>query len=246
MNKAVLCKGRARRHRPSGAVRGGPGQPTYIMRVMTGRRLTPLDRLLEQADLALRATLGRPVPRRPSPATGPDDRLVDTADRRHAAGLMRVNHAGEVAAQGLYHGQALTARSREIREQMVAAARDEGDHLAWCHDRLRELGARPSLLSPLWYAGSVAIGAMAGAAGDRFSLGFIAETERQVEGHLEDHLRRLPEADARSRSIVAQMKTDEVGHADAAIAAGGTRLPAPVRGLMRLTARVMTGTAYWI
>lgn len=210
------------------------------------RRLTPLDQLIAQADLALRASLGRPVPQRARPGRDQPDRLADEQDRRHAAGLMRVNHAGEVAAQGLYHGQALTARSEEIRRQMVEAARDEGDHLAWCHDRLAELGARPSLLGPLWYAGSIAIGALAGAAGDRLSLGFMAETERQVEGHLDDHLRRLPEGDGRSRAILEQMKADEAGHAQAALAAGGSELPLPVRGLMRLTARVMTGTAYWI
>jgi len=210
------------------------------------RRLTPLDRLIAQADLALRASLGRPTPQRARPGRDEPDHLADATERRHAAGLMRVNHAGEVAAQGLYHGQALTARREDIRRQMVAAARDEGDHLAWCHDRLEELGARPSLLGPLWYAGSVAIGALAGAAGDRISLGFMAETERQVEGHLDDHLHRLPAGDGRSRAILEQMKTDEAGHAHAAVAAGGAELPSPVRGLMRLTARVMTRTAYWI
>jgi len=210
------------------------------------RRMTPLDLLLGQADLALRASFGRPAPRRPSPGDGRVDRLADVGERRHAAGLMRVNHAGEVAAQGLYHGQALTARREEIRRQMLEAARDEGDHLAWCRDRLRELGSGPSVLNPLWYAGSLAIGALAGAAGDRISLGFVAETERQVEGHLEDHLRRLPEDDERSRAILDQMKADEVAHADAATDAGGMDLPMPVRQLMRLTAGVMTRAAYWI
>ena len=213
---------------------------------MNDRRLTPADRLLQQADLALRATLGRPTPRRPSPGAGRDGHLADNAARRHAAGLMRINHAGEVAAQGLYHGQALTARRPEIRRQMAEAARDEGDHLAWCRDRLQDLGSRPSLLNPLWYAGSIAIGALAGAMGDRYSLGFMAETERQVEGHLDDHLARLPPDDERSRAILEQMKTDEVGHARAAIEAGGAALPRPVRQLMRLTSRVMTRTAYWL
>jgi 3-demethoxyubiquinol 3-hydroxylase len=208
------------------------------------RSLTPLDRLLEQADLALRASLGRPHPQRPNPAARLDGHLVDEDSRRHVAGLIRVDHAGEVAAQGLYHGQALTARRPEIREAMAQAAREEGDHLAWCHDRLEELGDRPSLLNPLWYAGAVAIGALAGLAGDRWSLGFMAETERQVEGHLDDHLERLPAEDARSRAILEQMKTDEVGHAQAALAAGGSDLPGPVRELMRLTARVMTSAAY--
>ncbi len=213
---------------------------------MSHRLLTPLDKVLDQADRALRATFGRPAAQRATPATTEDDHLSDSGARRHAAGLMRVNHAGEVAAQGLYHGQALTARSPEIRAAMEQAAREEGDHLAWCHDRLGELGERPSLLAPLWYAGSVAIGAIAGAAGDRWSLGFMAETERQVEGHLEDHLARLPEGDARSRAILAQMKADEARHARTARDAGGAELPGPVRVLMRLTAKVMTTTAYRI
>lgn len=208
------------------------------------RRLSPLDRLLEQVDLALRAAVGRPHAQRPNPGAGLDGHLADEATRRHVAGLLRVDHAGEVAAQGLYHGQALTARRPEIREAMTRAAREEGDHLSWCHDRLSELGDRPSLLNPLWYAGSLAIGALAGAAGDRWSLGFMAETERQVEGHLDDHLGRLPDGDARSRAILQQMKADEVGHAQAAMAAGGTELPAPVKRLMTLTGRVMTTTAY--
>jgi ubiquinone biosynthesis monooxygenase Coq7 len=208
------------------------------------RRLTPLDRLLEQADLGLRAAFGRPHAQRPSPAGDLDGHLSDEQARRHAAGLLRVDHAGEVAAQGLYHGQALTARRPEIRQAMEQAAREEGDHLAWCRERLEELGERPSLLNPLWYAGSVLIGALAGAAGDRWSLGFMAETERQVEGHLEDHLARLPAGDARSRAILEQMKVDETAHARAAMEAGGSPLPGPVRRLMTLTSRVMTGTAY--
>jgi ubiquinone biosynthesis monooxygenase Coq7 len=159
---------------------------------------------------------------------------------------MRVNHAGEIAAQGLYHGQALTARTPETRAALRRAAAEEGDHLAWCRDRLDELGSRTSVLNPIWYAGSVAIGAVAGLFGDRASLGFMAETERQVEGHLAEHLERLPTDDARSRAIVEQMQADEIGHGQAAIAAGGARLPDPVPRLMRLTARLMTGTAYWI
>jgi len=210
------------------------------------RRLTPLDRLLEQADLALRAAVGRPHAQRPNPGATLDGHLVDDAERRHVAGLIRVDHSGEVAAQGLYHGQALTARRPEIRAAMKQAAAEEGDHLSWCYDRLQELGDRPSLLNPLWYAGSVVIGAIAGAAGDRWSLGFMAETERQVEGHLDDHLQRLPAADARSRAILEQMKADEVGHAEAAVAAGGSDLPVVVRRLMTLTAKVMTETAYRI
>ncbi|MGQ0383114.1 MAG: 2-polyprenyl-3-methyl-6-methoxy-1,4-benzoquinone monooxygenase [Gammaproteobacteria bacterium] len=204
-----------------------------------------LDRLLELAEAGLRASFARPASQRPTPGD-PAVAPADEAVRRHVAGLMRVNHAGEIAAQGLYHGQALTARSPETRAALVRAAAEEGDHLAWCRDRLDELGSRASLLDPIWYAGSVAIGALAGLAGDRMSLGFMAETERQVEGHLDSHLEKLPPEDLRSRAIVEQMKADESGHGQSAIAAGGVPLPEPVPQLMRLTARVMTGTAYWI
>jgi ubiquinone biosynthesis monooxygenase Coq7 len=159
---------------------------------------------------------------------------------------MRINHAGEVAAQALYHGQALTARNPAIRETLRQAADEEGDHLAWCDERLRELGSRPSLLNPVWYAGSFAIGALAGACGDRVSLGFLVETERQVEGHLEDHLARWPAADTRSRRVLEEMKRDEVRHGDTAQAAGAAELPAPVKLLMKLTSRVMTRTAYYL
>jgi ubiquinone biosynthesis monooxygenase Coq7 len=159
---------------------------------------------------------------------------------------MRVNHAGEVAAQALYHGQALVARSAATRELLLRAAHDETDHLGWCEQRLRELGSGPSLLNPLWYAGSFAIGALAAAFGDRASLGFVAETERQVEGHLDEHLRRLPSADSASQAVVAAMRSDEIAHASAARAAGGSELPDIVRDLMRGTAKLMTRTAYWI
>ena len=216
------------------------------MRHMTGPRLSPIDRLLELADLGLRASFGRPSATRPTPGSSAPDAPADPGRRRHAAGLMRVNHAGEVAAQGLYHGQALTARSETVRATLQRAAAEEGDHLAWCRDRLDELGSRTSLLNPLWYAGSVAFGAVAGLLGDRVSLSFMAETERQVEGHLDEHLARLPDDDPRSRSIIEQMKSDEIGHGQAAHEAGGEELPPPVPQLMRLTARIMTGTAYWI
>jgi ubiquinone biosynthesis monooxygenase Coq7 len=159
---------------------------------------------------------------------------------------MRVNHAGEVAAQGLYHGQALVARNSGTRALLQHAAREEADHLAWCERRLTELDSRPSLLSPLWYAGSFAIGAAAAALGDRTSLGFVAETERQVEHHLSDHLGRLPSGDARSRAIVEAMREDEVAHGAVAQAAGAAELPGPMRALMRATAGIMTSTAYWI
>ena len=212
---------------------------------MDPRVLSPLDRVLELADSGLRASFARPASSRPTPGN-PTTALADPGLRRHAAGLMRVNHAGEIAAQGLYHGQALTARSPDTRAALRQAAAEEGDHLAWCRERLDELGSRPSLLNPLWYAGSVAIGALAGLAGDRMSLGFMAETERQVEGHLASHLERLPADDQRSRTIVQQMQTDEIGHGRAAIAAGAATLPEPVPKLMRMAARMMTGTAYWI
>jgi ubiquinone biosynthesis monooxygenase Coq7 len=215
------------------------------MRCMDPRVLSPLDRLLELADAGLRASFGRTASSRPTPGN-PAATPVDSALRGHAAGLMRVNHAGEIAAQGLYHGQALTARQPETRAALRRAAAEEGDHLAWCRDRLDELGSRASFLDPLWYAGSVAIGAVAGLFGDRTSLGFMAEVERQVEGHLADHLERLPASDARSRAIIAAMQADEVSHGRAALAAGGVPLPEPVPGLMRLASRVMTGTAYWI
>ncbi|HZT00737.1 MAG TPA: 2-polyprenyl-3-methyl-6-methoxy-1,4-benzoquinone monooxygenase [Steroidobacteraceae bacterium] len=171
---------------------------------------------------------------------------LSDSERRHSAGLMRVNHAGEIAAQALYHGQALVARSTATRDLLLKAAHEETDHLAWCETRLKELDSRPSLLNPLWYAGSFAIGAMAALLGDRTSLGFVVETERQVEGHLNEHLARLSPDDARSRAILQTMRTDEIAHGMSAKAAGGAELPSPIRSLMRRTARLMTSTAYWI
>jgi ubiquinone biosynthesis monooxygenase Coq7 len=159
---------------------------------------------------------------------------------------MRVNHAGEIAAQGLYHGQAMTARNPATRALLEQAAREESDHLAWCEQRLKELNDRPSLLDPLWYAGSFAIGALAGLAGDRRSLGFVAETERQVERHLDGHLEQIPQSDTRSRAIIEQMRADERVHGELARQAGGVTLPQPVQSLMRTTARIMTTTARWI
>lgn len=207
------------------------------------------DRLLEPlitaADRALRAVCGFVQASRPSPAEDLRSDLSD-AERREAAALMRVNHAGEIAAQALYHGQALAARGERTRALLLQAAREESDHLAWCQTRLTELGSRPSLLNPVWYVGSFAIGAVAAAFGDRTSLGFVAETERQVEGHLDDHLNRLPAGDERSRAIVRAMRADEARHASSAHAAGAPRLPGPVQALMRQTARVMTHTAYWV
>jgi len=179
----------------------------------------------------------------PAPAISPP---LSDSDRRKSAALMRVNHSGEVAAQALYHGQSLISRSDATRDMLLRAAREEADHLAWCETRLKELDSRPSLLNPVWYCGSFAIGALAAAAGDRTSLGFVVETERQVEGHLEEHLARLPADDARSRAILNVMRTDEIGHGATAKAAGAAELPAPVRVLMRQVARVMTTAAYWI
>jgi len=206
------------------------------------------DDLIASADLALRtlhrgARAGRPMPRGAVPA---DDTALSAPERRLSGALMRVNHVGEVCAQALYAAQALTARTPELRAQMVAAGREETDHLAWTERRLDELGDRTSLLNPLWYAGAFAIGLAAGRAGDRVSLGFVVETERQVEAHLASHLERLPAADGDSRAVVAQMKHDESRHADEALAAGGTPMPAPLRWLMRGAARVMTRTAHVI
>jgi len=220
------------------------------MPAMTGRNHSLLDVLVSGFDQALKtmagsaAGSGRPNPAMQAAPAG-EETLAD-AQRRHVAGLMRVNHSGEVAAQALYQGQALTARLENVREAMERAAVEEIDHLKWCQERLQELGSHTSVLNPLWYAGSFAIGALAGIAGDRWSLGFVAETEKQVVDHLQGHLERLPLEDERSRAILEQMKQDEQHHGQAAADAGGARLPAPFRHLMTLTSRVMTRTAYWI
>jgi len=204
-----------------------------------------MEPLITALDRALRAVSGSAHAARMSPGAAVESRLSEE-DRRRAAALMRVNHAGEIAAQALYHGQALAARSKETRAWLLEAAREESDHLAWCQTRLEELGSRTSRLNPLWYAGSFAIGALAAAFGDRTSLGFVAETERQVEGHLDEHLTRLPAADERSRVILREMRADESRHGSNARAGGAVELPAPVRALMKQTARIMTGTAYWV
>jgi ubiquinone biosynthesis monooxygenase Coq7 len=207
-------------------------------------RLTLIDGLIREFDRALRTVAAANVAARPNPAASCPESVTLPEARRHAAGLMRVNHAGEIAAQALYHGQALTARNPRVRAALLEAARDETDHLAWCEQRVRELGSRTSLLAPVWYAGSFAIGALAGLAGDRNSLGFVAETEKQVIEHLESHLHELPPDDERSRRIVAQMQADEARHGAEARDAGGRDLPGPVRNLMRRTARLMTRAAY--
>lgn len=211
------------------------------------RAYSLIDRLLAEADQALRVSMGpAPVVDSPSPAAGLDDSPLDNAQRRLTIGLMRVNHTGEVCAQALYAGQAATARSDHVRTEMAEAAREEEDHLAWCAERLEQLDGQPSLLNPLWYASSYSIGALAGLAGDRWSLGFVEATERQVESHLDHHLEQLPETDLRSRAIVARMKEDEARHADMAVEQGARRLPAPVQGIMALTAGLMKVVAYRI
>jgi 3-demethoxyubiquinol 3-hydroxylase len=213
---------------------------------MADRAYSALDRLLGAIDKAIKV-LGAPAQaRRPTPGKAGGELVLQDAERLRSARLMRVNHAGEVAAQALYQGQALTARKSPVAEAMRQAADEEMDHLAWCEQRLRELHGRTSLLNPLWYAGSFAIGAFAGALGDRTSLGFVAETERQVEAHLHGHRRRLPEADARSRAIVEQMSRDEIAHGAKAVSLGGKELPFPLRSAMRLTAAVMTQSSYWL
>jgi ubiquinone biosynthesis monooxygenase Coq7 len=213
-------------------------------------QLSLVDQWICGAEAALRTLSGgvradRPAPR-PAASEDAGDPPLDAAQRRLAGALMRVNHVGEVCAQALYQAQALATRDDALRAQMSRAAREEIDHLAWTESRLAELGDRRSLLNPLWYGGAFAIGLLAGRVGDRVSLGFVVETERQVEQHLAGHLDRLPAADAASRAIVAQMKVDEAAHAAAAREAGGIELPAPVRGAMRLAAKVMTTTAHYI
>ncbi|WP_303909568.1 2-polyprenyl-3-methyl-6-methoxy-1,4-benzoquinone monooxygenase [Thiohalomonas denitrificans] len=211
------------------------------------RNYTPLDRVLMNVDIGVRTLFGKPiVTDRPNPSDSESEGELNQAERELAGHLMRVNHAGEVSAQGLYQGQSLTARLPKVREEMERAALEENDHLEWCERRAREVGSHVSYLNPLWYAGSVTIGAIAGAAGDRWSLGFLAETERQVVRHLEGHLQRLPEHDRKSRAILEQMKEDEARHASMAKRAGGTELPFPLKTLMQFTSKLMTQTAYWI
>lgn len=221
-----------------------PAQPLAIRNA--GRRIGLVDRLITPFDQAVRTISGAYTAGRPYPAEGIQETLTDPEEKRRAAALMRVNHSGEVAAQALYQGQSFAATGEHIRGSLEEAAREETDHLAWCASRIHELGGRTSLLNPFWYCGSFAIGALAGAAGDRASLGFVAETERQVVEHLEGHLHRLPVGDARSRAIVTQMSADEERHGGNAMSAGGVELPRFVRALMRATARVMTGAAYWL
>ena len=214
---------------------------------MQTRHYNSFDRLIINLDQAVRTLAGKPlVTGRDNPANTQEDTELTDTERTESARLMRINHAGEVAAQALYQGQALTARLEATRNSMEQAAREENDHLDWCEQRVKELDSHTSLLNPLWYLGSFGIGAAAGAIGDKWSLGFIAETERQVVDHLEDHLTRLPENDKKSRAIVEQMKQDEALHGASAKASGGIELPHPVKKLMQLASKVMTETAYRI
>jgi len=203
-----------------------------------------MDKLIAGFDRALRAVAGVANAARPSPAEQKPESDLDAKARAHAAALMRVNHVGEICAQALYQGQALTARNDRIKEALAQAAREEEDHLAWSIERIRELGGRPSLLNPLWYAGSFAIGALAGAMGDRWNLAFLAETERQVEEHLTGHLDALPSGDQRTRAVVAAMRADEAKHGGTARSMGAPDMPEPLKLAMRLASKVMTTVAY--
>jgi len=214
---------------------------------MANRQLTAIDQIITQLDQGLRTVLGNaPTPKRPSPAAEVTETELTDQQRQHAIGLMRVNHAGEICAQALYQGQALTAKLPEVGEQMEHAAAEEIDHLAWCEQRIGELGGRTSALNPVWYAMSFGIGAGAGLISDKLSLGFVAATEDQVCDHLQKHLDDLPEGDRKSRAIVEQMLDDEERHAQSALDAGGHRFPAPVKKLMSLVSSAMTGSSYRI
>ena len=214
---------------------------------MANRNYSPLDQLVMNVDIGLRTLFGRPkITERPNPADSVSENELSEADRELAARLMRINHAGEVAAQGLYQGQALTAKLLKVREKMQRAAEEENDHLDWCEQRVKEMGSHVSYLNPLWYAGSVTIGALAGLAGDKWSLGFVAETEHQVVRHLDSHLQQISNDDQKTRAILEQMKTDEGQHATMALGAGAAPLPEPVKQLMGLTSKIMTRTAWWV
>ncbi len=211
------------------------------------RNFTTTDVIFLLADDVLTTLFGSPrTTGREDPGATVDEGQLSSIEKAQSARLMRVNHSGEVCAQALYRSQALTARSDTLKKRMIQAAREENDHLQWCEHRIKALGGRKSLLNPIWYAGSFAFGTVAGLIGDRWNLGFLAETERQVEMHLEGHLQRLPASDSRSQAVVRQMKEDEANHATAALRAGATELPGPVKGLMRIVSQVMTKTSYWL
>ena len=212
---------------------------------MSRQRLSAIDHFLVQADQALRTLAGSaPQPNRESPARGTAEGELSEQEKRHAAGLMRVNHSGEVCAQALYQGQALTAKLPEVGQQMAEAAAEEIDHLAWCEERINQLDGKPSLLNPLWYAASFGIGATAGLISDKLSLGFVAATEDQVCNHLQEHLDRLPANDSKSRAVVEQMLVDEKHHAESALDAGGYSFPSPVKKLMTVVSSAMTASSY--
>lgn len=204
------------------------------------------DRLITSVDRALRTLLAPAMSVRPVPGEELPEADLSEQERRHAAALMRVNHTGEICAQALYQGQALTARNDGTRKVLERAADEEVEHLAWTAQRVNQLGGRLSLLNPLFYAGAFAMGALSGLRGDKWNLGFLAETERQVEGHLGSHLERLPGQDQKSRAIVAEMKDDEARHAASALDHGAAELPEPVKRAMRLASKVMTGSTYWL
>lgn len=211
------------------------------------RHLSPIDQFILQSDHALRTIFGKPsITERDNPSNNVEETPLKDSERQLSARLMRVNHSGEVSAQALYQGQALTARLDDVRESMQRAAEEENDHLAWTEQRLNELCSNKSLLNPIWYGGSFAIGAVAGLLGDKWSLGFVAETEHQVIKHLDSHLQKLPENDTRSEAILSQMKIDEAHHATLALEGGGAELPWPVKKLMGAMSKVMTTSAYYI
>ncbi|KGP62461.1 2-octaprenyl-3-methyl-6-methoxy-1,4-benzoquinol hydroxylase [Legionella norrlandica] len=212
------------------------------------RTISFLDKLISEVDSALR-TLVLPKKRftaRKSPAERIEDQPLSSQEKKHISGLMRVNHAGEVCAQALYQGQALTAQLTHVKKQMTQAAAEEIDHLAWCEERLYELGSKPSLLNPIWYSGSILLGALAGLAGDKISLGFVAETEKQVTAHLQRHLLYLPTHDKKTIAILKEMQEDEEQHANAAIEAGAVELPYIIKQLMNAVSKLMTNTSYYI
>ena len=214
---------------------------------MSKRRFNPADQIMIGIDSALRTLFGRPlVTERVNPAEALDEVEMNEEERDLTARLMRINHTGEVCAQALYQGQALTAKLPQIRNTMERAAQEENDHLAWCENRLDELDNRKSLLNPFWYAGSFLIGAAAGLAGDKWSLGFVAETEHQVEAHLNEHINRIPVQDQKSLAILEQMKEDEIHHATVALEAGGADLPAPIKAAMKLTSKLMTKSVFYL
>lgn len=214
---------------------------------MSTRRFSPLDNIIMNIDQGVRTVFGKPdITERANPADKATENEMSEVEKKRSISLMRVNHSGEVAAQALYQGQALTARNAETKEQMQRSAQEEFDHLDWCEKRVKELGGHTSYLNPLWYAGSLTIGAMAGAIGDKWSLGFVVETEKQVGKHLEEHLIQLPENDDKSRAVLEQMDIDEAEHAVKAQKAGAAELPSPVKALMKLTSKAMTKTAYRI